>query len=74
MPRELELQIAALKKLHEQVKEATLSMPYYPQIENIRIVNMRDSRSRETMGAIAHGTVKMRFHATVVPLAEDDKI
>lgn len=71
---ELDMQIAALRRLHQQAQEATVSLPYRPSITSIRINNIRDSRSGIMKGARASGAVRMTFYAEIIVAEDDGKI
>jgi|JI10StandDraft_1071094.scaffolds.fasta_scaffold377073_2 hypothetical protein len=69
----LDTQITALRRLHQQVAEATKELPYYPVVENIRIRNLRSSKTGSHIGAQATGSVKMVFSADIVLDDDVDK-
>lgn len=69
---QLKNQIAALTRLHEQVTEQLQHTRFEPQLENIRIRNMRSSKSGLLIGAAASCSVKVHFSADVVTHDENE--
>lgn len=68
---ELDAQIVALRRLHQQVQASTERLPYVPSVDSIRISNLKSSKTGMLIGARATGTVRMRFSAEVV-LTDDE--
>lgn len=72
---ELDTQIVALQRLHQQVQSACERLPYMPSVENVRISNLKSSKTGMLIGARATGNIKMRFSADIVLNDEvEDKI
>lgn len=68
---ELQNQIEALTRLHYQAHEVFKNTPFSPELDNIRVRNLKSSKTRRINGAFASATVKIRVFADIVVTDEE---